>query len=72
MDGGLSLDAALDQLREEVITPLEAIKALRKVTGYDMDTAIETLDRRPVWRSMIAKLRRDTDAFFEDFDEEGD
>ena len=65
IDQGLPLGTALDQLRDETDSPLEALKALRIVTGSDMEAAVQTLKKRPAWRNLVAKMQSDTEAFFE-------
>ena len=62
---GVPLGSALDQLRDETDSPLEALKALRVVTGSDMESAVQTLKDRPRWRSLVARMESDTEAFFE-------
>ena len=65
LNQGVTLDMALDELRRETSNPLEALKALRVVTGLDAEAAVRALEERPSWRDSVAQMQDDTRAFFE-------
>lgn len=64
LDQGLSLPAALDRLRDATDHPIEAVSALRRVRGMTMESAVQALGARPVWRERVAKMQADIEAFF--------